>query len=70
MVTLFFFKNRYGYTGIAFAEFAEAVGVYVFGATQMLLHGITQSTGSFSVYDADTLKMCQIRIIKIFIQNG
>ena len=69
-VVLLFFEFCDRYAGIAFSEFCEFITFYIFLAFQVLVNRISQSTGTFTMYDADTFQMGQISVIQILVQLG
>ena len=59
-----------GNTGIAFSEFTETEGSYMFLAFQVIVDTFAEGTGTFSVNDPYGTEMCKRCIIQILIQFG
>ena len=61
-------KLYYGYAGIAFSVFAEAIRGDVLLATQILMDCFAQCAGSFAVDDPHRGEVGKISVIQIFIE--
>ena len=67
---LLFFEFCDRYAGIAFSVLAKAEAFDKGSAFQILVNRISQSTGTFTMYDADTFQMGQISVTQLLGQLG
>ena len=63
-----FLKFYDGYAGIAFSEFSETEGSYMFLAFQVIVDTFSEGAGTFSVNNADGFHVCDVGVIQIFVQ--